>query len=364
MRVNIDSQALNDSRIKALAMRLQMDWRATLGHLIPVWMSCYERRSAILRVKDVEILSGLSGFASAMIAEELADDSSTISNAAELGFGDGSVYIRGVLDRINFLEKQAAKGRISGEVRRRESGSKQTQQTEFEQMLNIGSRPVRTGVQTPARTLPGNGSTTNRTYSPDLDQAPDQAPDQKGDLQRNASELSTDSTTSPQSANATDPVVSDTRPEKIAHSSNGAHSEATIPVKRSKELPPDQALTAAWLLINHLQRNHPTSKIALATDQVLNEHARKWGIAIRKLNEIDRVPYPEIEAGIHWSQRHEFWSTVILSGDNLRAKWDQMEAQRRRITQTRPQRAQQPSIMKELHDHVQAANARDEESVE
>jgi hypothetical protein len=38
---------------------------------------------------------------------------------------------------------------------------------------------------------------------------------------------------------------------------------------------------------------------------------------------------------IHWSQKSEFWSGVILSGRNLRRHWDKMAAQRGRNTTKR-----------------------------
>jgi hypothetical protein len=101
--------------------------------------------------------------------------------------------------------------------------------------------------------------------------------------------------------------------------------------KRKTRAPaPAAALQAALLLVGYVADNTPDGKIAQLTEAERLQRAEEWADPIRLLHERDQIPYPAIEAMIAWSQTHEFWRGVILSGANLRAKWDTMAAQRGR----------------------------------
>jgi hypothetical protein len=105
--------------------------------------------------------------------------------------------------------------------------------------------------------------------------------------------------------------------------------------KRQKPEPPEEALTLGILLIEYIATNHPTGKPARLSERDKVAKATAWADDIRLLHERDRISYGEIQGMIHWSQKHSFWSTVILSGGNLRDRWDSMAAQRGRGTQKR-----------------------------
>ena len=94
MRVNVDSSALTDPRIRRLGLRLGVPWRRAFGHLISVWMLCYDRRSNTVSCEDADISAELEGFAIAMVAADLA-----------IQRGD-KIKVRGVDERISFLNRQ------------------------------------------------------------------------------------------------------------------------------------------------------------------------------------------------------------------------------------------------------------------
>lgn len=94
MRVNVDSHALTDPRIKKLGLRLGCDWREALGRILSVWMLTYDRKNTKLDREDIDIAAEKVGFADAMVAVDLA---------IEVG---GKLHIRGAKERIEFLKKQ------------------------------------------------------------------------------------------------------------------------------------------------------------------------------------------------------------------------------------------------------------------
>ena len=49
-----------------------------------------------------------------------------------------------------------------------------------------------------------------------------------------------------------------------------------------------------------------------------------WLLDLERMHRIDGRTWDEIAGAIEWSQRHEFWASVILSPKKLRAKFDQM----------------------------------------
>jgi len=85
----------------------------------------------------------------------------------------------------------------------------------------------------------------------------------------------------------------------------------------------------------------PTWDVALRCIEALNKHIKTNGkkssrvnqnalSVMEKLHRIDKRSEEEIIAMIDWSQTHDFWSTVILSPENLRKNFFQMEKQRER----------------------------------
>lgn len=105
MRVNVDSSALTDPRIRRLGLRLGIPWRQAFGHLISVWMLCYDRRSNTISCEDADISAELEGFANAMVAADLA-----------IPRGD-KIKVRGVDERIDFLNRQKERAVKGGRPR-------------------------------------------------------------------------------------------------------------------------------------------------------------------------------------------------------------------------------------------------------
>jgi hypothetical protein len=130
-------------------------------------------------------------------------------------------------------------------------------------------------------------------------------------------------------------------PGEAPPQSGGTHTENVAPEParkrkaRSKPEPPEEALTLGILLIEYIATNHPTSKVARLSERDKVTTSTAWADDIRLLHQSDKLSYGEIQGMIHWSQKSEFWSGVILSGRNLRRHWDKMAAQRGRNTTKR-----------------------------
>lgn len=107
-------------------------------------------------------------------------------------------------------------------------------------------------------------------------------------------------------------------------------ASAPAELTRPEIEPPPEALTLAQLLLDYVCKNHPQTRLATSPDRVKELTVLRWGNAIRKLHAIDRVEYVQIAGMIHWCQRHSWWKAAILSAETLRAKFDTMQAQRKR----------------------------------
>lgn len=329
MRVNVDDQAINEPRIRRMARRLgqqhgrYLHHSEVLGRLIMVWMLCYSRRSPSLRLDDIDITADLDGFADAMLAEEMAD--------AIQGDGPAYVRVRGVTERIAFLERQSERGRKGGKVAGK--GPNQTAQARLfaddEALAKRVHERTLARAQAQAERRPSERLRSPQAYSPDqdLDQALDQDLDHRvprvtGDERQTGLVLDQDKPGKP------------TESAQDARKGEGPTGPADEPERAAKGKPardlPDQAYTLSHLLLGMIKTNHPTGRIAKAPERVQSATALRWADPIDKLQRIDGFTWGEIEGMIVWCQRDSFWRTVILGADNLRDKWDQMAAQRGR----------------------------------
>jgi hypothetical protein len=369
VRVNVDSQALTDPRIRRIGKRLGISRWDALGRLIAVWHNCYDRRASIVSTEDVDECVELDGFAVAMVECDLADPPERISNAAEIGLSRGLIYVRGVTDRIRFLDEQKAKGRASGEARRKSSVEYETArrvvQTTLEHRFAGGSTEQRTHVQPPVQPdsePPKNvGSTETRTYSlalsPDLalSLAPDLAPDQKNppdsgpttQVIHSSVDNSGIASVSSQSNDSQNPL-SDSRTVVIVQPAPSQRPFRETKAVRPKKEAPEQATVSAFLLIEAICRNHPESKLARASDRDKEIRAADWADTFRLMDERDKITYPEIQGMVFWVQGHNFWSQQILSANALRNHWDKLVAQRRGRSEPKS-----GGTLKALYDHVQ-----------
>lgn len=165
MRVNIDDKIETDTRVTFAAARLQISRFEFIGRVIPVWMNAYRNRSAIMPMRNVDALAELPGFAVAMIEEDLA---TLVQPEMVL------VRLRGVTERIEFLEIQDAKRAKANAAKRAAAG--------------LPPAP-------PPGTIPGHVPPA-RPYSHTQDQDQDQdqthtrvAPDGAGDVEPEALRL-------------------------------------------------------------------------------------------------------------------------------------------------------------------------------
>lgn len=318
MRVNVDDSALHEPRLRCLAKTLGIGHYEALGRIIHVWMLCYNRRTATVRTIDIDVAAELDGFAAAMITEELAEQT------------DEGVYVRGVTERIEFLERQADRGRKSGASRRNKSESNQRS---TDQRTNVERDHERTLNERSRR------SGTN-SLSPDLDLSLTQAldlrkptsPNSAGDVGINLAEIRTTEAAGIKEPRTASPALSlvpegPGTPEQVK-TPPGANGEHVKRVKPRPPPPPIEALTAAELLLAAVVMNHPNSRLARQPENTHRHTAEKWAESIDKIHRIDGLTWGEIDGMIMWCQKHSFWRTVILGADNLRDKWDKMAAQR------------------------------------
>lgn len=100
-RMSIDDFFLRDPRIVRLARLLgHVDPDTTRGKLLHVFSNCYDRRSAVVRREDVDVV--IAGLADAMIACDLALDTPE------------GIRVAGAQERIDYLLRQAERGSKGG----------------------------------------------------------------------------------------------------------------------------------------------------------------------------------------------------------------------------------------------------------
>lgn len=299
----MDSAAITDPRMHLLARHLGINVFEVLGRILRVWFVSYDRRSAVLQPIEIDIAADRDGFADAMVASGLAVTEE-----------DGGLYVKGVSERIAFLELQAEKGKRSGQIRR----DKSQLRTPAQQGFMFGSNQKGTPVEQRFK----SGRTGQRTYSPDLDldQAPDLAPDHP-----------------PRDARGTAPgIPSEQAPRSDSRPVAAPEQAEPLKPRGSGVEPQDEAYTLAHLLLQLVIENNPNGKVAKQTENQRADTAARWAVPIDRLQRLDKMAWGAIEGMIRWCQRDQFWRAVILGGDNLRDKWDTMAAQRNRTGGGRP----------------------------
>lgn len=113
MRVNMDSSIVSDPRFKLVGQSLGIRHSEVIGCCYLLWLSCYERRSERYSIRLANACVDLSGFAEALIEEELCTD-----------HGDGTMTVHGVEERIAFLKRQAEKGAKGGKAKKKKADAK------------------------------------------------------------------------------------------------------------------------------------------------------------------------------------------------------------------------------------------------
>lgn len=96
-------------------------------------------------------------------------------------------------------------------------------------------------------------------------------------------------------------------------------------VKNDKKKEPSQKfkyessdMELAQLLFNYIQDNSEKAY------HLKNSNMESWANTIRLMREQDKRNYDQIKYLIDWSQKHEFWKTVILSPTKLREQFNQL----------------------------------------
>lgn len=87
----------------------------------------------------------------------------------------------------------------------------------------------------------------------------------------------------------------------------------------------------ATLLRDAIRSHKPNARLPSTRAQLL-----KWAGVFDLMIRIDKRSPKDIAEMITWATQHEFWCSVILSPDKLRAKYDTMELQRQRKSTSHP----------------------------
>ncbi|MDF2910038.1 MAG: hypothetical protein K0Q56_919 [Sporolactobacillus laevolacticus] len=92
----------------------------------------------------------------------------------------------------------------------------------------------------------------------------------------------------------------------------------------------DEHMALANLLLLLIKENNPNYKVPSSID--------KWANDIRLMIERDKRTKEQVEYLIRWSQKDDFWSTVILSPNSLRKGFDKMVARCRQESRQKQNR--------------------------
>lgn len=121
-------------------------------------------------------------------------------------------------------------------------------------------------------------------------------------------------------------------PTEAPHDTEGClKKESKTSCPKPKKPVSDVALRLSNLLADMIVKNNPQNRSL--NNGKRDRTVQSWSADIDKILRIDRQPAAEIEKVIRWSQAHSFWSGQILSGGNLREKWDKLTAQMRPAAQ-------------------------------
>lgn len=116
------------------------------------------------------------------------------------------------------------------------------------------------------------------------------------------------------------------------------------------------------MLMEYVVQNAPQSKLARCTDSQRELTLAVWAHDMRLMHEVDHVSYEELQTMVHWSQRHTFWRSVVISAKAMREQWDKMHAQKHRPkrAQTNAETAEEVAARRERERLAQEAKDRAE----
>lgn len=135
-------------------------------------------------------------------------------------------------------------------------------------------------------------------------------------------------------------------PSASNESSGGCPSSANAalgraqPSKAASEIP-KAALEASQKLFALIKHNNP---------KAIPPNYNSWAKDLDKLNRIDKQSWQDILEMIDWAQKHDFWSTNILSGAALRRNWNKLLAAKSKSDSKQPNapRKETPQTEKNL----------------
>ncbi|MBL8623787.1 MAG: hypothetical protein JNK64_20935 [Myxococcales bacterium] len=290
MRINVDDQALRDPRIcKRLPRYTGLCPFGVLGRLLYVWGVAHDRRTAELAALDVDDAADHDGFAAAMVRADLADD-----------LGDNRVRVRGITDRIGYLNRRdeiaVAGGKARAASAPRAAGGRfgaTDQRQAGDGQRAAGERPA-CAVQPPADL--------------DLDLAPDLPPDPDHD--RDPKKPRTPAAaTQPRlfGAHGSDPEPDPDQPPKVATAARKAPT-ARKAVDPAHDHQP--AVDAWWRGYEYVHGAKPTRHVGHLTN--LTRLCREHGHA-----EVTRRMGALLGGRLEWFEGAPDLGTLVVHFDKL-----------------------------------------------
>ncbi len=99
------------------------------------------------------------------------------------------------------------------------------------------------------------------------------------------------------------------------------------PPRTRKAMPPDDALTAATLLLGYVVQNAPDSRLAKKTERDRQGVIERWAVTLERFHQRG-MSWGAIDGSIDFTQRSQFWKGRVIGPDKLIEHWDTIQAQR------------------------------------
>lgn len=289
-RMSVDDMLGRDPRLMRLAKACGWSRRETAGCLVlDVWPLCYDREHHELADIDIDIASGVDGFAQLMVDAGLA-----------VRVRRDRVRVAGAKKRIAYLRAKKAAGYAGGlksaEARRKEV--KQNASTGQAESKQTSSKPQAAGNPSVPSSVPAP------VLVPASASPPDPAPDQYN-----------------------------VAPTADAAALGDVKTKTLQAVKDKADRIPERAWRAADYLRTLVLEEDPQALVCKQpwTESVRNGWRLGWADQIRLMVERDHRTYEQIAEVMHYVFREQKTGPkfVVQSADSLREKFDRIQAVRR-----------------------------------
>jgi len=128
--------------------------------------------------------------------------------------------------------------------------------------------------------------------------------------------------------------------------------QASTSLKKSGTQPSQEACRLAALLKAEILRNKADYRVTAAQE-------RKWAASADRMLRLDGRKFEEVADLIRWCQRDSFWMANVLSMDKLRAKFDELQLRRLRVSDKPNGKSGQPTALHSFPEEYYAEGVND-----